>query len=104
MSPLPCMPCVLDCSVLIIGARVSVQYWAVKYPAASPGFGTRGDEMREATPKRRAGRLASSGPILEAATTLFLRRGYLGTSMDEIAALASVSKQTLYTHFADKER
>ena len=41
--------------------------------------------------------------ILEAATTTFLRRGYLGTSMDEIAALAAVSKQTVYKHFADKE-
>jgi len=42
--------------------------------------------------------------ILEAATTLFLRNGYRGTSMDEIAALAGVSKQTVYKHFADKER
>jgi AcrR family transcriptional regulator len=41
--------------------------------------------------------------ILDAATTLFLRAGYLGTSMDEIAALARVSKQTVYKHFADKE-
>ena len=41
--------------------------------------------------------------ILEAAATLFLRSGYLGTSMDEIAALAAVSKQTVYKHFADKE-
>jgi TetR/AcrR family transcriptional repressor of mexJK operon len=41
--------------------------------------------------------------ILDAATTLFLRNGYLGTSMDEIAALAGVSKQTVYKHFADKE-
>jgi TetR/AcrR family transcriptional repressor of mexJK operon len=42
--------------------------------------------------------------ILDAATTVFLRNGYLGTSMDEIAALAGVSKQTVYKHFADKER
>src|SRR5918996_5370234 len=42
------------------------------------------------------------GAILEAGTTLFLRNGYLGTSMDEIAALAAVSKQTVYKHFADK--
>jgi TetR/AcrR family transcriptional regulator, mexJK operon transcriptional repressor len=42
--------------------------------------------------------------ILGAATQLFLRTGYLGTSMDEIAALAAVSKQTVYKHFADKDR
>jgi TetR/AcrR family transcriptional repressor of mexJK operon len=42
--------------------------------------------------------------IVEAATTVFLRNGYLGTSMDEIAALAGVSKQTVYKHFADKKR
>jgi TetR/AcrR family transcriptional regulator, mexJK operon transcriptional repressor len=42
--------------------------------------------------------------ILEAATSAFLRHGYRGTSMDEIAARASVSKQTVYKHFADKER
>jgi TetR/AcrR family transcriptional regulator, mexJK operon transcriptional repressor len=41
--------------------------------------------------------------ILDAATTVFLVKGYLGTSMDEIAALARVSKQTVYKHFADKE-
>jgi TetR/AcrR family transcriptional regulator, mexJK operon transcriptional repressor len=48
------------------------------------------------TRKRRA--------IVEAATEAFLRKGYLGTSMDEIAAAAGVSKQTVYKHFADKER
>jgi TetR/AcrR family transcriptional repressor of mexJK operon len=41
---------------------------------------------------------------MEAATTLFLRHGYVGTSIDDIAALAHVSKQTVYTHFADKEQ
>jgi TetR/AcrR family transcriptional repressor of mexJK operon len=55
-------------------------------------------------PRRRAARLASAPAILEAATTLFLRNGYLGTSVDDIAALAHVSKQTVYTHFADKEQ
>jgi len=54
-------------------------------------------------PRRRAGRLASSGVIREAAATLFLERGYQGTSMDDVAAAAQVSKQTIYTHFASKE-
>jgi TetR/AcrR family transcriptional repressor of mexJK operon len=43
------------------------------------------------------------GAILDAATEVFLRDGYLGTSMDEIAALSEVSKQTVYKHFASKE-
>jgi len=42
--------------------------------------------------------------ILEAATNLFLDKGYDRTSMDDIAALATVSKPTVYKHFADKER
>src|SRR5258708_2764511 len=54
------------------------------------------DEERQSTCKRKA--------IVEAATTTFLHKGYLGTSMDEIAALGGVSKQTVYKHFADKER
>src|SRR5262252_9709636 len=59
---------------------------------------------KTAQPRRRAARLASAPVILEAAATLFLRNGYLGTSVDDIAALAHVSKQTVYTHFADKEQ
>ncbi len=42
--------------------------------------------------------------ILEAATSVFLEKGYSGTSMDDIAKLAAVSKQTVYKHFADKEK
>lgn len=41
--------------------------------------------------------------ILDAATEIFLRNGYPGTSMDEIAAQAAVSKQTVYKQFASKE-
>jgi AcrR family transcriptional regulator len=41
--------------------------------------------------------------ILNAAIQVFLRSGYLGASMDEIAALSEVSKQTVYKHFSSKE-
>ncbi|GLI01754.1 TetR/AcrR family transcriptional regulator [Phytohabitans aurantiacus] len=40
--------------------------------------------------------------ILDAATAVFLEKGYKGTSMDEVAAVASVSKQTVYKNFTDK--
>jgi TetR/AcrR family transcriptional regulator, mexJK operon transcriptional repressor len=42
--------------------------------------------------------------ITEAATELFLRDGYRGTSMEDIATAAGVSKQTVYKQFADKEQ
>ncbi|HEV2634686.1 MAG TPA: TetR/AcrR family transcriptional regulator [Actinocrinis sp.] len=61
-------------------------------PAALDADGP--DEGRTAR-KRRA--------ILTAATEVFLQHGYLGASMDEVAAKASVSKQTVYKQFADKE-
>lgn len=41
--------------------------------------------------------------ILRAATELFLTREYVGTSMEDIAVAAAVSKQTVYKHFSDKQ-
>jgi TetR/AcrR family transcriptional regulator, mexJK operon transcriptional repressor len=41
--------------------------------------------------------------ILDAAIKVFLRNGFLGANMDEIAALSEVSKQTIYKHFSSKE-
>lgn len=58
---------------------------------------------RDPAARPRAARMASGTAIRQAATALFLERGYQGTSMDEIAAAAHVSKQTIYTHFSDKE-
>ncbi|MDM7459143.1 MAG: TetR/AcrR family transcriptional regulator, partial [Paracoccus sp. (in: a-proteobacteria)] len=41
--------------------------------------------------------------ILDATLQLYLEHGYDGTSTDEVAARSSVSKQTIYRHFADKD-
>lgn len=53
------------------------------------------EEIGRSASKRRA--------IIDAATEVFLKGGYLGTNMDEIATLSGVSKQTVYKHFASKE-
>ena len=41
--------------------------------------------------------------ILQGATRVFLQEGYARTSMDRVSAEAGVSKQTIYSHFRDKE-
>jgi AcrR family transcriptional regulator len=40
--------------------------------------------------------------ILPAATVVFLREGYARTTMGQVAALAEVSKPTIYRNFVDK--
>ncbi|MEJ3656671.1 TetR/AcrR family transcriptional regulator [Actinomycetes bacterium KLBMP 9759] len=42
--------------------------------------------------------------IIDAAADVFQQNGYLGATTDEVATRASVSKQTLYKHFPDKQR
>ena len=44
----------------------------------------------------------SRAAVVEAARELFLRKGYAGTTMEEIAALAGLTKRTLYNNYADK--
>jgi TetR/AcrR family transcriptional regulator, mexJK operon transcriptional repressor len=73
----------------------------VRISPAAPGDVRQGARMdRAQDPRTRRTRAA----VVEAATTLFLRHGYQGTSTDDIARLAGVSKRTLYNNFGDKER
>lgn len=52
--------------------------------------------LNRATPARRR-------ELLEAATTLFAERGLAGTTMDEIARQAGVSRGAVYHHFSSRE-
>jgi TetR/AcrR family transcriptional regulator, mexJK operon transcriptional repressor len=71
---------------------VDLQHSGVQPTAVEPELDV---EVGRTARKRRA--------ILQAATEVFLRNGYLGASMDEVAARAAVSKQTVYKQFEDKE-
>lgn len=46
---------------------------------------------------------ARPAELLEAATTLFVEKGYAATRVEEVAALANVSKGTLFLYFPSKE-
>jgi AcrR family transcriptional regulator len=60
--------------------------------------------MMAANTRRPGGRSARKHrAIFKAARTTFLAKGYDDTSMDAIAALAGVSKPTIYKHFGDKD-
>jgi TetR/AcrR family transcriptional regulator, mexJK operon transcriptional repressor len=54
------------------------------------------NQPRRSAQKRQA--------ILKAATGVSLEKGYLATNMDEIAALAAVSKHTVYKNFQARSR
>jgi len=41
--------------------------------------------------------------ILSGAMQTFLKNGYTRTSMDQVATVSGVSKNTIYSHFGDKE-
>jgi TetR/AcrR family transcriptional repressor of mexJK operon len=56
--------------------------------------------MTETAPNRS---VRKRNTILSAGRALFLSNGYQGTSVDQIAASAEVSKQTVYKHFGDKQ-
>ncbi len=47
---------------------------------------------------------AKRASIIEAASDQFLAHGFADATMDRIAALAGVSKRTVYDHFGDKEQ
>jgi TetR/AcrR family transcriptional regulator len=47
---------------------------------------------------------ATREKILKSAEKLFVKRGYNGVTVDEIAALADINKRMLYVYFGNKEQ
>jgi TetR/AcrR family transcriptional repressor of mexJK operon len=56
-----------------------------------------------ALPRRQQNRLNRERQILDAALTVFAAQGYSGTTMDAVAAVAGVTKPTLYSYFPSKD-
>jgi TetR/AcrR family transcriptional regulator, mexJK operon transcriptional repressor len=56
------------------------------------------------TPKRRSRGKKRREEIARVAQAVFLERGFTETTMQIIASCAGASKETLYRHFASKER
>ncbi|RYE51189.1 MAG: TetR/AcrR family transcriptional regulator, partial [Rhizobiaceae bacterium] len=56
------------------------------------------------SPAMQRGNYAKRCAIIAAATTVFVRDGFTGASIDAIAEEAGVSRQTIYNQIGDKEK
>ena len=72
--------------------------------SAEPRAPQRTGPARAGGESRNRRGMAKREVIATAATAVFLRDGYVAASMDEVAAVAGVSKQTVYKHFGSKEQ
>jgi len=59
--------------------------------------------LDETAHKRERRKEARPVELLDAALTLFVEKGYAATKVEEVAALAGVSKGTLFLYFATKQ-
>ncbi|QRY65178.1 TetR/AcrR family transcriptional regulator C-terminal domain-containing protein (plasmid) [Ensifer sp. PDNC004] len=60
-------------------------------------------DLASADARPQKGQFAKRLSILEAAADVFCREGFSGASIDEIAVVAGVSRQTIYNHYREKE-
>src|SRR6187431_2852181 len=69
-------------------------------PGQAPPVRRRGGSL--SSPRRAEAKAGTRRRIVQSALEIFAREGYHATSMDAIAAAASVSKGALYHHFPGK--
>lgn len=77
-----------------------------QHARASAVYGKPGAGRKKASVKKRARRQpdeAKHDAILKAANRLFLKNGYSSTTMDDVALVARVTKQTVYAHYKSKD-
>ncbi|MBC8088275.1 MAG: TetR/AcrR family transcriptional regulator [Phycisphaerae bacterium] len=68
------------------------------------GGGESGTQTRERRSRADDPRVVRTrAAVVDAARTLFVRQGYAGTTMEDIAALAGLTKRTLYNNYPDKD-
>lgn len=60
-------------------------------------------DATEVSTRRERRKQARPGELLDAALDLFVEKGFAATRVEEVAALAGVSKGTLFLYFATKE-
>ena len=60
-------------------------------------------QLDETAHKRERRKEARPVELLDAALTLFVEKGYAATKVEEVAALAGVSKGTLFLYFSTKQ-
>src|SRR5437773_5827824 len=59
--------------------------------------------MQDVKSRREMYSEATRAALLDAATTLFAERGYAGTSLEDVATAARVTRGAVYHHFAGKQ-
>jgi TetR/AcrR family transcriptional regulator len=75
---------------------------APRRPKARPRARPRRQPRRRGGPRPGADAGVTRGAVLAAAADAFSRRGFDGSSVDDIARAARVNKAMIYYHFADK--
>jgi AcrR family transcriptional regulator len=59
--------------------------------------------MTEVKSRREIYSEATRAALLDEATTLFAKRGYAGTSLEDVASASQVTRGAVYHHFASKQ-
>jgi len=100
-SPPPPNPCARrrksgNCGAECLACSASPGHLAVPAPT-TPARAWSDDDPR------RVKQAETRNTLLDAAKRIFLAEGYHGTSMQDIADRAGISKMTLYRHFKEKE-